>query len=166
MEKNIENFISDLSYDNLRLIKQACIEAKKVTKLLDNVNKLCNCCLKKYVDNEPIIMNDVANNKYDLFISQTKELSFEELKTMSTFFSLVYVITKDSKYFQMSQQLNTIIYIKEQLEMIAANRINRIDIDSFEFYIKRMDKSTLKQMNEYFNEDLEKTAEKVMKLVY
>lgn len=165
MKNNVENFMSDLSYDNLKLIKQACAQTKKITKLLDNVNKLCNYYLKKYNNDESIQLDIGQNDRINNFILQIKNLSTEELTVISSFFNLVYVITQEPQYFTIMQYINIVIYIKEQLEKIANNCMSEMDLELFEFYLKGMNKGILKKMNSYFEEDLEKLPEKVLKKI-
>ena len=163
MNEKIKDFICCLDYDSLLIIKQAYEEFKDEIELIEKMNKVCSHYLKKYNIEGSVLLSENNDDKVEKFILQTKNASIDELKIIYSFFAQVYDITNNQNSFKIKHYINLIIYIKEHLELIKNNRIDEMDLDLFEFYIKRMYKGMLIDMNNYFDEDLVKLTDNVIK---
>lgn len=101
------------------------------------------------------------------FLTLTKNYSIEELKELYSFFECASNEYDNPRCnlecYRFGLYLYWIIYIKENLEIINNDRLEEMDIEFFEFYMKRMYKGILLDMDRYFEMDLMKLTDEVVK---
>lgn len=128
------------------------------------VDKFCNRYIEKF-GTESLVGNE--GERLHNFLSLTKGYSIKELKELYSFFRCAYTENTSPKCniecYKIRLYLYWIIYIKEKLEMINNDRLEEMEIELFEFSIKRMYKSILLDMDKYFEIDLIKLTDEVVK---
>lgn len=131
---------------------------------MEIVDKFCSSYIEKF-GTESLIGNE--DERLHNFLTLTKGYSIKELKELYSFFRCAYTENATPKCniecCKIRLYLYWIIYIKEKLEMINNDCLEEMEIELFEYSIKRMYKGILLDMNKYFEIDLMKLTDDVVK---
>lgn len=159
MEKNMENLISGLNYNNLILIKEACEHVKLNVEKFRQISDFCDGVLGENISN-------YKSSSSELFVLSIKDAANKELIYIRDLFNKAFGITRKMEYKMICNQITLILEFRKKMLLSTLGRVDNMYTEELDMYLKTMPIDTKEKLAEICEIGIEELSPKVLTKTY
>lgn len=169
MDKEIIKILNEISIGNKLWIKDACQDIKVKNQIYEEIIELCKKSIKENEEEQIGLFGEII---YDTEKTDTKEflLSIQKLNKsklvfLKEFFEYAYNDSKRKSYNTISEYIDLIVELREQIVDSTISQIEKIPYEKHDYYFELLPQYVLEQIADVNEVKLEEVKEKVLKKI-